>query len=246
MDLLKRIFQIIVIAGTGFLVLQGYRVWLADSNRFQIRKIEIRGNDFISDQEICELAGIAGEDNVWEIDLVSAEKHIRRNRLVEDVFIHRELPDILKIQVQEKQALALLKVDDHLFAIDPAGCILPSKPGKMYNMPVLSGQFTGPVRIGSDIHVTPVEEGLEFINQVVQDRPVMYNEISEVVVSPDATIRLHLSHDGIPVFIGHSDYLLKIRSLDALIHESHPTFSVNRVRYIDLRYNGQVILGMRT
>jgi len=246
MQILKRTLQIFIIGAVGFFILKGYRNWLSDSDSFRIRKIEIRGNDFLSDDEIREMAGLKGSDNVWCINLVDAEQNIRKNRLVEEVIIHRMLPNILEIRIQEKQALALLKVGENLFAIDPNGYILPSKPGKMYNMPILSGQFTGPVREGSDIHATPVVAGLNFIHQVLEDRPEMYNEISEVVTDRNASLRLHLSKEGIPVYLGDSDHPLKIRSLEALIREAGNTLSMKKVLYVDLRYKGQVILGMRT
>ncbi|NQT23734.1 FtsQ-type POTRA domain-containing protein [candidate division KSB1 bacterium] len=246
MRILRLTLQVFVIGAIGFFVLRGYKHWISDSGLFQIRKIEIRGNEFISDQEICEMVGMTSEANVWQVDLVAAEKNIRRNRLVEEVFIHRLLPDILEVRVQEKQAVALLKVDENLFAIDPTGFILPSKPGKMYNMPILSGKFTGPVQIGSDIHSTPVVEGLHFLNEVLQDRSKMYNEISEVVVNTDQSLHVYLSREGVPVYLGNSDHLLKIRSLEALIREAGSTYSMKSLRYVDLRYKGQVILGMRT
>jgi len=246
MRILKTALQILVIGAIGFLILNGYRSWLSRSDSFLISKIEIRGNDFLSDDEICELAGVSCENNTWRIDLIKAEDNIRKNRLVEQVLIHRMLPDILEIRIQEKQALALLKVDDALYAIDPEGYILPSKPGKMYNMPILSGQFTGPVRVGSDIHATPVVTGLNFIHQVLEDRPGMYNEISEVVTDRESSLHLYLTREGIPVYMGDSDHLLKIRSLEALIRQSGSSLSMKNVRYVDLRYKGQVILGMRT
>ncbi len=246
MRMLRLILQIFVFGTIGFFVLQGYGKWLSDTGVFQIQKIEICGNEFISDQEIYEMTGVTEKNSIWQVDLTVAEENIRKNRLVEEVIVHRMLPDILEIRIQEKQALALLRVDGHLFAIDRTGFILPSKPGKMYNMPVLSGRFTGPVQIGADIHATPVVEGLDFISQVLQDRPELYNEISEVVTGDKKSLCVYLSREGVPVYLGDSDHLLKIRSLDALIRESHTAFSMKNVRYIDLRYQGQVILGMRT
>lgn len=239
-------FKFLLMITIGYFVLKGYHSWLTQSDAFQMRKIEITGNDFISDEEIIELAEMNGKTDLWEIDLVNVEKKIRENRLVEDVYIHRRIPDILEIHIQEKQALALLKVDDQLFAIDPAGFILPSKPGKMYNMPVLSGAFTGPVRVGSDIHATPVVHGLVFLKQVLQDRPELYNEISEVVAGAEASLNVYLSENGVPVYFGSTDYALKIRSLEALIREPGYARNLKQVRYVDLRYRGQVILGVRT
>ncbi len=244
LEAFKKILIFSVVVFLSIIILRGYSQWLGHSRDFTIRKIEIRGNELIPDSEILKLADIQDEELIWHVNLAAAENTIKDNPFIASVQVSRRLPDILDIRIREKQALALLKFDTKFFAIDDSGLVLPSKPGRLYDMPVISGSFRGVPRVGKTVPDQKVQAGLDFLKQVILDRPQLYKEISEVIPDRPEGLVVVTSHAAIPVLIGEKQHASKIRYLEAVLSEiaAQPA----GVRYIDLRYQGQVILGMRT
>lgn len=241
---LRRAFKILFGLALIGLILIGYRNWLGASDTFQIRKIEISGNEILTDDEILNLAGIESDKRIWDVSLSVSESGIRNNPFVADAEIRRDFPDILKIHITEKRALALLKYNKKFYAIDDSGLVLPSKPGRLYDMPVISGNIRETLRVGKKIHQTDVTTGLGFLKTIVSDSPNLYKEISEVLPDPEKGLVLYTSQKSIPVYMGETNLIPKIRCLDAVLSDLGNQLS--DIRYIDLRFQGQVILGKRT
>ena len=235
---------LIISAFTIWLIIDAYRKWIDRSNTFHTRKIEIWGNEILSETEIMTLGGLSPKASVWDIDLCSVAEKIGSNAFVESVEIERLLPDIVRIQIMEKQPIALLNVNGQFFCVDREGLILPSKPGKLYDHPVLSGEFRGGVSLGKRAGGQLVQDGLEFLMFVLDQRPEMYSRISEVVVGRSEGLILYTSSKGIPVRIGDEYYIDKINYLEAILDKLHGD-GLSLIKYIDLRFEDQVIVGMR-
>lgn len=228
------------------LIFNGYRSWLLESETFLIRRIDTTGNDILGDEELHRIAGFDRLKRVWDVDLNAAEKNLRQHPFIADVKIDRSLPDVIRMVMQEKQAVALLNFEENLYCVDWDGLVLPSKPGKLYDLPVLSGHFKGGIHVGSRADSDWVREGLSFLKIVVQDRPSLYGQISEVVIDKPEGLVVYTKISGIPVRIGEGDLARKIRYLEAILTELSREGDFLQIRYIDLRFNRQVIVGMRT
>ena len=224
---------------------RGYGKWLKESETFHIRRTEIQGADLLSEKEVLRLGGVEPRSFIWEVDLRKAEDEIAGHPFVETVRVERVLPDVLRIRLEEKRPLALLNFGGQLFCVDGEGMVLPSQPGKLYDLPVLSGAFQGAVTVGRSVRGEVVREGLNFLVRVLEDRPTLYGQISEVVVRESEGLIVYTSRAGVPVWIGREGYAWKVRYLEAILEELVREGTLSRVRYIDLRCEGQVIVGKR-
>ena len=233
-------FAVILIVG------KAYTKWIVRSSTFKVSKIEIEGNELLSQEDILQLAGLKEGMSTWAIDLKTIEKTIDQNVFFEEVSVNRKLPDGLKIKIIEKRPVALLKIKDSFLCIDPEGLVLPSTPGKLYNLPVLSGNFKGEIGVGHLAGGSLVKEGLFFLLSVLHDRPRMYNSISEVVVGQSGGLVLYTSQFGVQVNIGNEKIDQKIRCLEAILNELTSNKELSKTQYIDLNFDGQVVVGMRT
>lgn len=241
---LKNAIKILLCLGLLVLTLVGYRNWLNSSDTFQIGQIDISGNELLSEDEILDLAKIDASKRIWDVNLKAAEKGIKENPFVSGVTIRRDFPDILKIHIIEKQALALLKSKKKFYAIDDNGLVLPSKPGRLYDMPVIAINYRENLLEGKTIDQPDVNTGLGLLRTIMADRPEMYKEISEVVPGRKQGMVLYTSKKSVPVYLGDTDHTAKIRCLEAVLGELENKLS--NIRYIDLRFQGQIILGKRT
>ena len=223
-----------------------YKVWLAESNAFHIKAIEIHGNELLTRQEILQMVKIEEGISTWSVNLEQAVADLNAHPFLDDARIHRVHPDKMIISIKEKKPIALLNVNHSFLCIDKNGIILPSKPGKLYDLPVLSGKFKGNVDIGHQTGGVRVWQGLHLLQTILLDRPKVYNQISEIVLGRPEGVIVYTSQKGVPVRLGVSDIKLKIRYLDAILNELGKSNELKNVKYIDLRFNNQIIVGKRT
>lgn len=222
-----------------------YRSWIDTAETFNVRRIEVSGGDLVEEEEILRTGGLGIQDSIWDIDLSLCEKKISENPLIDRVSVHRRLPAEFTIEVIEKHPVALLNFQGKLYCVDREGLVLPSKPGKLYDLPVLSGGFEGGVQIGSRVGGGQVEAGLGFLRAVIDDRPKLYAEISEVIVGRPEGLVVTTKQSGIPVWIGNEGTIRKIRYFEAILETLRDVEGMSGVEYIDLRFMGQIVVGMR-
>ncbi len=222
-----------------------YVQWLKRSDTFQVRKIEIEGNELFSDQEILDLGNLNLETDIWKIDLDRAGNQIGSQPFIEKVYIERLLPDRLRIHILEKHPVALLQFESAFYCIDREGLILPSITGKNYDLPILSGDFKGGVHVGSRASGNVIGQGLQFIRLILNICPSLYSQISEVVVGMEEGLLLYTNQTTVPVWIGKEEYVRKIHYLEAILVELALQEKFSQVRYIDLRFGDQVVVGIK-
>jgi cell division septal protein FtsQ len=119
---MKRLFKITFAIGLlgifAFVVLPRYGRWLKHGNCFRIAKIEVEGNDLLMSKEILKLARIRMKANIWSVDLKAAENRIASNPWIGRVSVFRRHPDAVRILVEEKKPVALLKSNGRFYALD--------------------------------------------------------------------------------------------------------------------------------
>ena len=228
------------------LFLRFYIIWIQNSDTFRVQKIEVEGNELIPAEELATDGGVERNINIWSLDLVDVTQQMKEHVYVSDVHIQRKLPNEIKVEVEEKNPVALLNYKGKLYCLDPEGLVLPSAPNKVYDLPVISGKFQGSVNLGQYVSGSSIGEGLRFINTILADRSELYTHISEVNIREEKGLQIYLSHTGIPVSVGYQHYKLKIRSLEAVLRDLTAENDLKRVKYINLQYRGQVVVGMRT
>ena len=231
---------IAAIAGIGYL----FYHWVDTSETFHVNRLEVTGIEFLSEETVLTLGGFKRTESIWDFSLTEAEAKIEAHPLVAQASVVAYPPDGLSIRVEEKQPLALLNMDGVLYCVDMDGMVLPSKPGKLYDLPVLSGDFKGGVRVGSPARNELIEEGLHFLKHVLEDRPNMYTCISEVVLGKPDGLMLYTHEEGLPVWLGWGEYCIKMRYLEAVLNELQGK-DTGDIAYIDVRFRGQVFVGMR-
>ena len=237
---LKCIVVVVVIYG----VISAYRRWLKSDSTFVIKSIEIQGNEILSDEKVLLLAKLNDDAKIWKADLISAEAGIESSPFVDNAVVKRCLPNILQIKIEEKKPVALLHFNETFYCIDREGWVLPSKPRKLYDFPILSGQFEGDVIVGKRVGGALIEQGLCFLAKVIEDRPELYNDISEIVLGQPQGLILYTSQSGVPIWLGNDRISYKIRYLEAILQDLSKTQKLSQLGYIDLRFQGQVIVGM--
>ncbi|MCK5148228.1 cell division protein FtsQ/DivIB [bacterium] len=244
--ILRHFFQtVIVMAMTGIFV-TAYINWMNSDNTFQLSELIIDGIDYFQEEEIVDQGGIKDLVNIRNLSLESVQAKLETNPFLEQVDIHKTFPGKLHLKIIEKKPIALLNVQGALLCLDRDGLVLPTRPGRLYHLPVISGKFECEIEAGVHAGGDAVIEGLNFIRTILSDRPDIYENISEIVVGHDKGMLLYTNKLGIPVWFGKGEMQEKVRYFEAIYQELTTNHQFKQVKYIDLRYTNQVILGMRS
>jgi cell division protein FtsQ len=225
------------------LIIRAYLEWLKTSETFLTDQIAIEGNELLTETRILKMSKLSLNTAIWHFDLVSAENEIESLGYVDNVEIRRELPHRIHVQVMEKKPIALLRYKNKLYCLDREGQVLPTEPGQMYDMPILSGNFTGDIQIGQTLGGAWVPKSLLILQRIRVDQPHLYSEISEMILGRKEGILIYTSRYGIPVYAGDDLSWPKIRVFDAILKELIKEKKLQQTRYIDLRFRGQVLVG---
>ena len=244
--LIRRFFQTVIVLALAAMFIRAYVNWICQGNAFTISKLQVEGNDFFKTQEILDQGGLAPQANLHGIALEAVQARLESNPFLERVELHKTYPNRLTLRVAEKQPVALLNVEGQLHCIDRDGLVLPARPGRLYQLPLISGQFEGSIQTGVRTGGRWVREGLALVRTVLAERPELYDKISEVVVGHPKGVLVYTADSAIPVWFGHADLSEKVRYLEAIYQELASKRQFDQVKYIDLRYQNQVVLGMRS
>ena len=123
------VFIVGILFCLGFLTFMGYRTVTA-SAFFDVKKIDIRGANRVSKEEIEKIVSQRSEKSgVWNADLTSIRDDIEKITPVKSAVVSRVLPDGLRVNVLEREARAIVRLErGDLWADD--GAVLFDLVGK--------------------------------------------------------------------------------------------------------------------
>jgi len=108
----------------GALIIIFLTVW-GTSIFLTIVDIEVTGVSIYTEAEIIEASGIVSGDNMLFLDMKSASLSICEAKpYISDVKISRVPPDVIRIEVTESTATAMISYQDRVLVIDSNGRIL--------------------------------------------------------------------------------------------------------------------------
>lgn len=113
-----------IVVCLGFLFLMGYRTVTA-STFFDVKSIEINGTKRAPKDEIERIVKNQTEKSgVWNADLNEIKNNIEKLALVKSVAVSRVLPDAVRVNIVEREAKALVRIDGGDFWADDEGVVL--------------------------------------------------------------------------------------------------------------------------
>lgn len=107
---------------------------------FEIKEISVRGLKELTEKDVLASAEIKPAQNLLAINTDAVIRRVTANQWVKNVYIGRELPNRLVLEVQERSPLALVKQGSDFYLMDGEGFVF-KKLGKsdQVDLPVLTG-----------------------------------------------------------------------------------------------------------
>lgn len=178
---IKRLIKILII----IILIIGICWYLKN---LKIKNIYIKGNDYLKDYEIIELAGIQDYPNIFSISSKKIEKKLKMNKLISSVKVKKNLLGKIVITIKEEKMLVKNELDNTIYL---ANLEKISNDNKVIGIPTLIDD------VPSDI----LTKFLKKLNKI--DTSIL-SKISEISYKPneyDKDLFLFLMNDGNYVYI---------------------------------------------
>jgi cell division septal protein FtsQ len=201
---------LLVLGTAGATVFGGYRLALG-SSQFAVRHVELDASRRSSEGEILEQAGVRMGDNLLALDIRAAEQRLLSNPWVRSVNIARKLPHTLRVQLVEREALALASLDGSLFLVEASGEPFKAwQEGDVDDLPVLTGVTLDALAKDRAGAVARLATGLSVLSHYDRLPVSQIHRAQEVNLSPDGSVVLSVGARGVSLHLGQGPWPKKM------------------------------------
>ncbi len=228
-NVIESIVFVILVLVTGFILLS--------SPIFEVRKVLVRGNHFLSEENILAVADIGLGVNIFKLETAVVSSNLKQVPMIKEAQVARSLPSSVVITVVERVPLGLLPSKDGFIQVDEEGVYLARAGAGSPGLPVITGVQVDIIGPGQAFE----SEGLGAALDVIKGLPAgSASNLSEVHVDEDGQIKIYTTEGyqcrfGLPLEIQEKgaifqQVLLELRKQGA------------KINYIDLSCAGQPVV----
>ena len=190
----RAVLFLVVVLGAGLVFLGAREAFEGDL--FRVREIAFRGLVNARPEVLLAEAGLARRRSIFD-GFSSAEARLRRDPLVLDAEIRRDLPRRLIVEIEERLPAAYW-ADSALWPVDASGTVLPLQPAHFgWDLPVLmvagghAGASSSAIRAGR--LADPDARALLRLVVGMRDRvPEIFRRVSAAELRPEGRVVVHL------------------------------------------------------
>ncbi len=228
------------------LVLTAWLGTLQWKDHLTVNGIIIEGEHIVTKEEIVALAHVTVKTRMYDTDLLSIKKNIEQNHFIRNAVVTRDAPATIRISVQERTPIALLLLPgkpDMLY-VDNEGCILPHVSSQaIFDLPIISGiDSLADASVGQRTTQADVLSALEALETAQRIGSELYRLVSEVRIHSGHDMVLYSADTGVPIIFGRGDAAKKMVKLDAFWKQFVAGQGSQDIRYIDIRFDDQVVV----
>jgi len=208
-----------------------------------VSKIVVIGMRVVNVNEILQLAHVKPGSKMYELDLTVIQKDVVSHHFLKHVIVERDLPSTLKITVVERSPIAMVNGNEVLY-LDADGVVLPhSISDELFDLPMISNIAPDvKLTLGSAVQYPDVTEALSILSTAKLVNKELYHLISEVRLRNNGDLIFYTTDGGVPVLFGRGNPAAKLLRLEAFWNDVVRQRGAQDLRYVDLRYDDQVIV----
>jgi cell division protein FtsQ len=205
-------------------------------------QIEVTGNHFVPSATVAAAFAPDLGRSVLRVPLEDRRKELAAMPWVAQVWVKRDLPNRIRVELVERTPIAFLRLPNDLALIDASGVILDRPLSAEFHFPVVSGISDS---TPADARALRMKMFAEFMKDIEIVRSDAADRVSEADLSDEQDVRATLTgignEDGpVLVHFGDSDFGNRYRLLAENIDQWRQ--SAGRVDSVDLRFARQVVV----
>ena len=206
-----------VLALVLVLALLGTSIWLVFfSATLQLRKVEVVGNELLSDDRVRERADLPLGDQLALVDLARADARVASLAEVRSVDVTRTWPDGVRIEVVERTAVAVVELGGRIRGLDADGVVFRDYRTAPRGMPR--------IRPGGAAGIDALAEAAAVVSALPDD---LSGRIDHVEVATVDQITLVLRDRREVLWGSAEESALKAQVIDRLLAEEGTVYDVS-------------------
>lgn len=189
---------------------------------FDIKSIEVKNNNKVSTEKIISLSQLKQGENIFRFISSNVEKSIKENAYIENVKIHRKLPDKIQIEVEERKHSFSVDFLGQYAYINTQGYILEISSDSaqktiIHGISTKEEEVVVGKRLGED-DLEKLEDAIKIIHSAKE-----YNldtKVTSIDISNKNNYTMYLQEEQKKVYLGNNSNLSnKILYVNAIIEQ---------------------------
>lgn len=203
---------------------------LLSASCFEIREISVRGVKELTEKDILALAKIQPRLNILAVNKEVVAGRIAANPWVQNIYVGRELPDRLVLEVHERTPIALLKQAGNFYLMDEEGVVFKKlSADDDVDLAILTG-----VNVEAKVQSALVAEALKLLKTVASsDQHALLGTISEMHVDEVFGLSV-LTDKGLHLKLGRDNFTGKLHQLQKVMADLEKRGMKNGRLFVDL------------
>ena len=187
-----------------------------------------------------------GDIKGLKINLMNLKKIIdslEDHPYVEAVRASYRYPNTLKVEILEREPIAILN-SDPILMLDKNGYVLPDiNNSNHFSLPVMSNYNTEMelYPIGEKVLSVKAKQSIEWLSLIQSNYQFLYNNLSEIRLLSGENIELILLDEPTKILMGNTRFQDKIEILKEFKINLNPYKRLTDFSYLDMRYKNQII-----
>ncbi|MCK5533832.1 FtsQ-type POTRA domain-containing protein [bacterium] len=212
----------------GIIIFKLYH-FLFLSSFFELKKVEIKGNEMLSESEIRKSLKLRKKENIFLVTKENIKEYLNGVPTVETVIMKRKIPGTLCLEIIERTPVGYCKINGQLKGIDKAGILFDCKDLKK-EIPFIIGLISGKEEEKKKL-------AIDFLQLVKNESKCPIGREIVKVVPKDFCKIIFLLRDGTKVFFGKvpsPDINLKLTYLEKVLLDLKN--KNKKIDYVDMQY----------
>ncbi len=232
MNKIKKTSIIILYISISLLLVKSINQYVVKTDYFEIKKINIKGNNFVKDETIYKLINNKIDHNILDLDLKKLKSKINKNDYIHSSKIYTLLPSTILIEINEIIPLAIFKNNNKKYLLDSNAKSIEADYNALnyYNVPIISNINNH----SEKIKVT------ELLKMILKNDESLYLSINHIVMNNDE-INIHLSSNT-KIIINTNKTKNELAILFEFIDNISESKKITSYKYIDLTVKDQIIV----
>jgi cell division protein FtsQ len=217
---LKLASGLAVVVGVSLAVAWSAHHYALTSPRFAIHTVDLVGAKRTTLDQIKTISGIAVGSNIFALDTDVAERKLLENPWISEVKVTRRLPSILRVELSEREAAAVVALGERLFLVTPEG--VPFKEvqaGDPFDMPRISGASPENLQRDRKREIERIQTGLEVLRQFERVPLSRVYPAEELHIADAGDVTLTCGKDGVTLELGTGPWRKKLLMAEEVVGE---------------------------
>lgn len=214
-------------------------VQLSARGVFTVDRVTVRGNSRLSTGEVLMLVdGLKGQ-SLFAADLEQYRARLLDSPWVADATMRRVLPSTIDLRVVERVPIAVGRLGDQLFLVDPSGVIIDEYGPQysQYDLPIVDGLVSSPSGGGPAVDGERARLVARFVDAIAT-LPAIRQHVSQIDVSDAHNLVAILDQDPVALRLGDRDFAARLQRYLELAPSLKE--QIQEIDAVDLRFDERI------